>query len=406
MDIRDIYSTEFETADGDTRVAEVEATMRRSDVRAVVVLDGDGAYDGLVTHRQFAAAHRDPDTRVGRIVYNPARVDATADIRTVARHLIGSSSPALPVFEGENLVGLISAHDILSAVTEYLGVLDVGDVYTADLVTIGPEATLGEAMHELRTGGFTHLPVIEDDDPVGILSLFDLLAFTAREMHKAQGGSAGASVSEFGGSPRGGFGERSGGIDRMLDLPVTNLAQDPVHTTTRSTSLDEAVEAMLEYDVSSLLVVEGTDPVGIVTTTDVLRVLSITDEHRMPIQITNIDLLDDITRREVADLIEGITRKYGDLSVLEANVHLHQHDETLRGTPLLMARIRLFTDKGHFVGTGEGYGAAHAIRLAANIVEREILEGKEYGLTKKHPEEEEWAKFFGWYLEGGERRLG
>lgn len=69
-----------------------------------------------------------------------------------------------------------------------------------------------------------------------------------------------------------------------------------------------------------------------------------------------------------------------------------------------MARIRLFTDKGHFVGTGEGYGAGHALRLARNVVEREVLNGKEYARTKKHPDKEEWTKLFGWWLTDPSRR--
>lgn len=62
---------------------------------------------------------------------------------------------------------------------------------------------------------------------------------------------------------------------------------------------------------------------------------------------------------------------------------------------LILTRVRLFTDKGHFVGTGEGYGAAHALQLARNI-----LEGKAYARTKKHPSAEEKEKFLGWWLAG------
>lgn len=121
-------------------------------------------------------------------------------------------------------------------------------------------------------------------------------------------------------------------------------------------------------------------------------------------QITNVDLLDDITQAEVVDLVESVIRKYGDLGLLEARVSLHEHDEKLRGTPLLMARIRLFTDKGQFVGTGEGYGASHALHLARNVVERQLLDGKSHDETKKHPDEEYWSKVFGWWLTAPPRR--
>lgn len=42
------------------------------------------------------------------------------------------------------------------------------------------------------------------------------------------------------------------------------------------------------------------------------------------------------------------------MSLLNAKIHLHEHDEKLRGTSLLLARIRLSTDRGLFIATGRG----------------------------------------------------
>jgi len=403
MDIRDIVSTEFETVDADTRVSELEGAIRETSARAVVVTD-DGEYSGIVTQRQLTAAGRDPDAKARGLVWHASSVDVDDDVRTVARLMIGSSARLLPVFDGDELVGVVTAEALLSKVAPFLRVLSVADVYTPDFVTASPETTLGEVLHTLREERITHLPVVDDGRPVGIVGLSDLVDFTAREMHRSRGGSPAPELQTGGGRSRGGFGERAGELDRMLDLPVADVMTEPVETTTLGQRLDEAVEAMLAAEISSLVVTDGDEPAGIVTATDVLRALTWTDETRLPVQITNVDLLDDITREEVAEMIEDVTRKYGDLGVLEANVYLHEHDERLRGTPLILARIRLFTDKGHFVGTGEGYGAGHALRLARNVVERQILEGKEYARTKKHPTEAESSKLFGWWLTGSPRR--
>jgi CBS domain-containing protein len=154
--------------------------------------------------------------------------------------------------------------------------------------------------------------------------------------------------------------------------------------------------------VSSLVVVDDA-PVGIVTKRDALRALTVTDRQRPTVRFANVDLLDDASRDEVRDMVEGVTDKYGDLTVLESVVHLHEHDETLRGTPLLLARVRVYTDRGNFIGRGEGYGARHAISLALNDVERQLLEGKTHGRSKKHPDAEYWEKYYGWWLAGPPR---
>ncbi|MFB6073555.1 MAG: CBS domain-containing protein [Haloarculaceae archaeon] len=403
MDVRDIVSSEYETVDVGTRVAALESQLRESGARAAVVTD-DGEYAGVVTLRRLAERGRDPDAKVGGLVWHVARAAPDDDVRRVAGLLIGSQSDLLPVFEDGDLVGVVTTEGLLEAVREFLGVLSVGDVYAADLVTVDPETTLGEALHTFREERITHLPVVADGAAAGVLSVADVMAFGARELGRSQGGSPGEPLQTGGGRSHGGFGERAGELDRLLDLPVENVMSEPVHTTTRDAGLDEAVGAMLEADVSSRVVVDDGRPTGIVTTTDALRALTWTDERPFPIQITNVDLLDDLSRADVAEMIERVTRKYGDLSVLEANVYLHEHDETLRGTSLLLARVRLFTDRGHFVGTGEGYGASHALRLACNVLERQLLEGKAFGRTKKHPDEDYWSKFFGWWLTGEPRQ--
>jgi hypothetical protein len=159
---------------------------------------------------------------------------------------------------------------------------------------------------------------------------------------------------------------------------------------------------MLEQDVSSLVVV-GPDagaPDGIVTKTDVLRSLTWSARGRRAVNVVGMDLLDDVSYEEIVDMIEDLVAKYGRMSLLEAKVHLHEHDETFRGTPLILARIRLYTDRGHFIASGEGYGARHAIHLARNALERQILEGKTYGRSKKPPEDEVREKLYGWWLSG------
>ena len=90
---------------------------------------------------------------------------------------------------------------------------------------------------------------------------------------------------------------------------------------------------------------------------------------------------------KVAALVEELVSKDSEMTLLDATIHLHKHDEKLRGTPLVLARIRLFTDKGFFTGSGEGYGAKHALHEARDVVERQIMEQKTYAQTKKHPDD-------------------
>ena len=122
---------------------------------------------------------------------------------------------------------------------------------------------------------------------------------------------------------------------------------------------------------------------GIITKTDVLRALSIREEDHLDVQITNVDLLDTISRQAIRESIEAVADKYAEMQVLHAHVRFHKHKEKLRGTPLIQCKIRLRTDHGQVAGSGEGYGADHAFHVALDKLERNVLELK--GIT--HDEE-------------------
>nr|WP_229111954.1 CBS domain-containing protein [Halapricum desulfuricans] len=172
-----------------------------------------------------------------------------------------------------------------------------------------------------------------------------------------------------------------------------------MRTISPDATLETAVEEMFAIGGSSLVVTEDGHPHGIVTKTDVLDSLTWEAGGNRAVQVYGADLLDDVQYEDVVALIEKFDQRDGEMSLLDAKVHLHEHDETLRGTPLLLARIRLHTDRGLYIASGEGYGASHALNEARDVLERRIRDRKTYAQTKKPPSEEFWEKRFGWLLE-------
>jgi ribosome-associated translation inhibitor RaiA len=144
---------------------------------------------------------------------------------------------------------------------------------------------------------------------------------------------------------------------------------------------------MLEDSVAGLVVTPSDDDdaiAGVLTKTDVLRALTYTEEERMDVQITNVDLLDGLTRESVVESITEVVDKYQRMHVHHAHVRLHRHKEKLRGTPLIQAQIRLRTSQGQIAGSGEGYGAEQAFRVALDKLERNVLELKGVRADEKY----------------------
>lgn len=71
-------------------------------------------------------------------------------------------------------------------------------------------------------------------------------------------------------------------------------------------------------------------------------------------QVFSVELMEESTREELDERIQGIARKYRDMRVLEAKVHFHEHDETFRDVSLLLARVRLYNGQRDVRGFGRG----------------------------------------------------
>lgn len=127
--------------------------------------------------------------------------------------------------------------------------LTVADVMTSDVVTIADSASLAEAARLLDTRKIAGVPVVTaDGEVVGVLSQTDLVRARASQ-HLWQS---------------------------WPGLAVRHLMSKPALTIAASSSLGDAARLMEEKHVHRLVVVEdaGTTPIGIISTSDLVRVLA------------------------------------------------------------------------------------------------------------------------------------
>ena len=362
MDIVDIATREFVQVDAGERLGKVRSIFDRENPKGIVVTD-EGEYAGVITERQLLQSHIEDNAKAGVLARsNVPRVDRNEGVRDVARMLVEGGTKVAPVFEGGALWGIVTEDAILEAVLGNLDVLTVEQIYTDNVVTVREDDHLGKVINYLRENDISRLPVVNENGRLaGMVTTHDIAEFAVRAMERQQKG------------------DRSGDSDRMLDLPVYDMMNSPVATTTAETSVEAAVERMLEQDYSGLVVTPADDDTlvaGIVTKTDVLRALTFTEERSMDVQITNIKLLDTLSREDIQNAIAEVADKYQDMQVHHAHVRLSEHKERLRGTPLIHAQIRLRTNRGQVAGSGEGYGSDTAFRVALDKLERNVLELK------------------------------
>ena len=84
---------------------------------------------------------------------------------------------ALPVIEGQHLVGIITERDLTAALAEGADpvLTPVSDYMTQVPEVLGPDSEFADAAHRMLELGVRHLPVVRSGQLVGVLSMRDVL---------------------------------------------------------------------------------------------------------------------------------------------------------------------------------------------------------------------------------------
>jgi CBS domain-containing protein len=118
----------------------------------------------------------------GRILYT---VPSTATAREAAQYLEGKEVGAVAVVDAGILMGILSERDLVQRIIAGGGdadVIKVGDIMTRDPITVQATNTLADALDVLRGRKFRHLPVMDGDTLVGMISVRDLFAAMKTEL--------------------------------------------------------------------------------------------------------------------------------------------------------------------------------------------------------------------------------
>jgi CBS domain-containing protein len=116
MQVRDIMNPDVKTAAPTDTFAQVAALLHEHGISSVVVLDGD-ALAGIVTERDLVnlvSDGADPKitTASERMTTDLDTVGPKTDIAEAAEHMASRKIRHLPVVDGDRLVGIISIRDL------------------------------------------------------------------------------------------------------------------------------------------------------------------------------------------------------------------------------------------------------------------------------------------------------
>jgi CBS domain-containing protein len=120
----------------------------------------------------------------GRVIHSIAPDAPVLDaIRLMADHRIG----ALLVMQGEQLIGVVSERDYARKVIlkgHSSDEVPVRQIMTAPVLTVRADQSVHECMHIMTENRIRHLPVVDANGVIGVISIGDLVRAALEEQQR------------------------------------------------------------------------------------------------------------------------------------------------------------------------------------------------------------------------------
>lgn len=111
----------------------------------------------------------------------PIEIEPSANLLECAKKMVQKKTGSLLLVEKKRLIGIISRHDILWALVKQskdeLSNIQAKDISPKKIAIIKPSATLDEALKKMKDSKFERLPVVDNNELVGIITVKDILSF-------------------------------------------------------------------------------------------------------------------------------------------------------------------------------------------------------------------------------------
>ncbi|NOJ26908.1 MAG: hypothetical protein DA330_02710 [Nitrososphaera sp.] len=345
MNVSEIMVTKVASLEEEDTVAKAFNLMGDRSINQIPVVGEDGKYAGMIFAKSILGSSAQPSSKLKSFVVKTSTLKPSDDVEKAAAILIGSGTRALPVVEGDRLVGLLSESDIVQ--TADFGHATVDEVMSGAIV-IEEDTPLADAMTKMRRYNISRLPVINSDGVLrGTLNILDAASVIAapKERTSRSAGISGATSHVKG------------------DVKVKDLMRKPV-SVERGTKLNDLIANFKNKE--EVIVVGDSRPMGIVTPKDALE-LVLPKKDEPVIHMAHLE--DEQDRREIeehiARFLKKIQGKLGDIQSVVVYADKHR-------TRKYSIRTRLITAKGVINAKAIGYDPTSAAKELIKRLDRQI----------------------------------
>ncbi|MBQ9160027.1 MAG: CBS domain-containing protein [Methanobrevibacter sp.] len=261
MQIKNLMSEDLITIDKDQNLSDALKLLRKHNVSRLPVTNNKELV-GIISERDIANKlgsskyESMPASRLhisSVMVKDVFTVPQTMQLADVAKLMLDEGIGSVPVMCEDKMVGIVSKADFVTlAVGIAFDKITVKEIMSKDLTVVSPSERLVHARRLMIESHVGRLPVVEDDELVGMITSKDLMrAFidfrkNVPEKHQKS---------------------------QIKEVFVEDIMSSNPQYVSKDMSITEVSNIMIETGYNGLPVVEDGEVVGIITQTDILRLI-------------------------------------------------------------------------------------------------------------------------------------
>ena len=261
MQIKNLMSEDLITVDKDQNLSDALKLFRKHNVSRLPVVNHKELV-GIISERDIAnklGSSKSESMPASRfhissvMVKDVITVPETMQLGEVAKVMLENGIGSVPVMRDDEMVGIVSKADFVTlAVGIAFDKISVKEIMTKDVVAVAPTDRLVHARRQMVDANVGRLPVIEDDELVGMITSKDLMRafidFRKNVPEKYQ-------------------------KTQIKEVFVEDIMSSNPSYVSKEMSITEVSKIMMETGYNGLPVVEEGKVVGIITQTDILRLI-------------------------------------------------------------------------------------------------------------------------------------
>ena len=261
MQIKNLMTEDIITIDKDQNLSDALKLLRKHNVSRLPVTNNKQLV-GIISERDIADKlgsskyESMPASRLhisSVMVKDVFTVPQTMQLDEVAKLMLENGIGSVPVMDEDKMVGIVSKADFVTlAIGIAFDKITVKEIMSKDLTVVSPTERLVHARRLMKESHVGRLPVVEDEKLVGMVTSKDLMRafidFRKKVPEKYQ-------------------------KSQIKEVLVEDIMSFNPTFTSKDTTISEVSKIMMETGFNGLPVVDDEKVVGIITQTDILRLI-------------------------------------------------------------------------------------------------------------------------------------